>query len=54
MSKTKPYKEAMLEASLKEWAEFIKEEVANKAEFLKNSKNSKDHSSKRNQKGGLR
>lgn len=40
MSKTKPYKEAMLEASLKEWVEFIKE-VANKAEFLKNSKNSK-------------
>lgn len=44
----------MLEISLEEWVEFIKAKHANKAEFLKNSKNSKDCYCKRNRKGSLR
>lgn len=45
--------EAMIKISLEEWVEFLKEKCANKAEYLKNSRNSKGYSCKKNQKSSL-
>lgn len=43
----------MIKISLEEWVEFLKEKCANKAEYLKNSRNSKGYSCKKNQKSSL-
>lgn len=43
----------MIKISLEEWVEFLKEKSANKAEYLKNSRNSKGYSSKKKQKSSL-
>lgn len=45
--------EATIKVSLEEWVEFLKGKSANKAKYLKNSRNSKGYSCKRKQKGSL-